>query len=382
MGCMVLAYLPGDLPFVEEIEHWHHGSRNESVALAERATGQTEMTKEARPELAAYGEEDAETSRHKALGPSITEVAMQHALPGNTLDPDSVDIDLGVDASDGSVKDIVIDLRSIELRDIHDTPAAFDLEKLEPIVLLLPDGDIAVLDTDPEDLAPVFEFETSGRSVETEPLAAVPLTGLAVASRTERTAKRIMDISIALLMLFILLPLMVLIAVLTKTSSRGPVLYRSKRVGKDGEEFILYKFRSMYDGAADERTSLEKHNEQSGPVFKMRDDPRITPFGRFLRKVSADELPQLVNVLSGKMSLVGPRPALPEEVAQYGVRAGQRLAVKPGITCIWQVSGRSTIDFDTWIEMDVEYIRSWTLFRDVSLLIRTVPAVLSGRGAY
>jgi lipopolysaccharide/colanic/teichoic acid biosynthesis glycosyltransferase len=175
---------------------------------------------------------------------------------------------------------------------------------------------------------------------------------------------------------------MVLIAVLTKTTSRGPGLYRSKRVGRDGEEFTLYKFRSMYDGAADERTSLAKHNEQSGPVFKMRDDPRITPLGRLLRKVSADELPQLVNVLSGKMSLVGPRPALPEEVAQYGIRASQRLAVKPGITCIWQVSGRSTIDFDTWIEMDVEYIRSWTLFRDISLLIRTVPAVLSGRGAY
>jgi len=392
MGCMVLPSLPGDLPFVEEIEHWHHGSKNEAVALAERTTGQTEMTKETAPELAKHGEEDVEASGHKAPRPSITEVAMQHTLLGNTLEPNSVEIDIGADSSHGFVRDIVVDLRSIEaqgsldapieLRDIRETPSVLDLEKLEPLALLRPDRDTALLDTDPEDLAPVFEFETSGRSVETAPLAAVPLTGLAVASRTELAAKRIMDISIALLTLFILLPFMVLIAVLIKTTSRGPVLYRSKRVGKDGEAFTLYKFRSMFDGAADERTSLEKHNEQSGPVFKMRDDPRITSFGRFLRKVSVDELPQLVNVLSGKMSLVGPRPALPEEVAQYGIRAGQRLAVKPGITCIWQVSGRSTIDFDTWIEMDVDYIRSWTLIRDMSLLIRTVPAVLSGRGAY
>ncbi len=172
------------------------------------------------------------------------------------------------------------------------------------------------------------------------------------------------------------------IAVLVAVTTPGPVLYRSERVGKDGQVFSFLKFRSMFIDAPARLEELRDHNEQTGPVFKMENDPRITPIGKFLRRGSIDELPQLLHVLSGRMSIVGPRPALVAEVEQYSDVERQRLLVKPGITCIWQVSGRSTIDFDTWVAMDLEYIRCWSLAKDVSLMAQTVPAVLSGKGAY
>jgi lipopolysaccharide/colanic/teichoic acid biosynthesis glycosyltransferase len=194
--------------------------------------------------------------------------------------------------------------------------------------------------------------------------------------------KRGMDLMISIASIVLLAPVLLACALAVKITSPGPVFYTSWRVGKNGEVFRFRKFRSMRLTAEDEKSSLVDLNEQTGPVFKIREDPRVTSVGRWLRRTSLDELPQLLHVASGRMSLVGPRPHLPEEVAHYGSRAFQRLSVKPGVTCIWQVSGRSDLDFDTWIDLDLEYIEGWSLWNDVKLLVLTVPAVLSGRGAY
>ncbi|MGH8875618.1 MAG: sugar transferase [Acidimicrobiia bacterium] len=194
--------------------------------------------------------------------------------------------------------------------------------------------------------------------------------------------KRLIDISVGLAALVILSPVFVLAAVAVKLSSPGPIFYVSDRVGRRGITFKFIKFRSMMVEADYEKPQLLELNELDGPVFKIRSDPRITPVGRVLRKFSVDELPQLVHVLAGDMSLVGPRPPLPEETDRYTDRQWQRLLVKPGITCTWQVSGRSEIDFATWVRMDLDYIERWSLLRDLKLMVLTIPAVLSGRGAY
>lgn len=209
-----------------------------------------------------------------------------------------------------------------------------------------------------------------------------PTVGLLGASLTQLWLKRTMDVVCAALAMVALAPLAALIAALIKITSRGPVFFKQTRVGQDGREFTFIKFRSMYDGADSEKVALLGRNEMTGPIFKMKDDPRITRFGRILRKTSLDELPQLHHVLMGDMSLVGPRPQLPSEVAEYTPYERQRLLVKPGLTCIWQVSGRSDLEFGTWIEMDLEYIASWTPALDLKLLAMTFGAVMSGRGAY
>jgi exopolysaccharide biosynthesis polyprenyl glycosylphosphotransferase len=196
------------------------------------------------------------------------------------------------------------------------------------------------------------------------------------------SVKRLMDIVGAGLGLVLLSPLFAAIAVAIKLDSPGPVLFTQMRAGKGGKPFRFYKFRSMRADAERLRKSLDHMNQASGPVFKLRDDPRITRVGAVLRRFSLDELPQLFNVLKGDMSLVGPRPPLLEEVARYEPRHLRRLAVTPGITCIWQVSGRSDIPFERWVEMDVEYIQNRSLLLDLKLLLLTIPAVLSGRGAY
>ncbi len=206
--------------------------------------------------------------------------------------------------------------------------------------------------------------------------------GLLGASRFQRAAKRFIDIVVSLVALALLSGIFVAVALAIRFTSRGPILYPHQRAGRNGERFTMYKFRSMYDRAHEDRAYHLRRNEATGPVFKIRNDPRVTRVGRFLRRTSIDELPQLFNVLLGEMSLVGPRPALPEECHHYGEREKLRLLVKPGLTCIWQVSGRSDISFDTWIEMDIEYIRSWSTWGDIALLCRTIPAVLSARGAY
>jgi exopolysaccharide biosynthesis polyprenyl glycosylphosphotransferase len=197
-----------------------------------------------------------------------------------------------------------------------------------------------------------------------------------------RTIKRIMDIVISLAALTVCAPFFPLVAIAIKLDSSGPVFHRQERVGKDRVTFALYKLRSMAVDAEAARASLAADADVTGPVFKMRNDPRITRVGRLLRKYSIDELPQLANVLAGQMSLVGPRPPLPAEVENYEPWQLKRLAVKPGLTCIWQVSGRSLIPFERWVEMDIEYVENQSLWLDVKLLLRTIPAVLTGRGAY
>jgi exopolysaccharide biosynthesis polyprenyl glycosylphosphotransferase len=206
--------------------------------------------------------------------------------------------------------------------------------------------------------------------------------GLLEAARWQLAVKRGMDIVMSGLALVVLTPLLLAVAILVGTTSRGPIFYVQERVGRGGKPFRMLKFRSMYRDAHDRRFEHVEQNMHQGPIFKIRDDPRITPVGRAIRRLSIDELPQFFNVLMGRMSLVGPRPPLPEEFLDYTDRERQRLLVKPGVTCIWQVSGRSDIDFKTWIDMDLEYIETWSVRLDLKLLAKTVPAVLSGRGAY
>lgn len=209
-----------------------------------------------------------------------------------------------------------------------------------------------------------------------------PDEGLLGASTLERAAKRLVDLVVATLAILVLSPLCLAAAVAVKVTSPGPVFYIQRRVGKDGREFGFAKFRTMVVSADEERLALAERNECEGPIFKIRADPRVTPVGRLLRKYSIDELPQLIHVITGQMSIVGPRPPLPQEVEQYGAWEMQRLLVKPGITCLWQVSGRSDLDFETWVSLDVDYIRRWRPNLDLEIIARTVPAVVSGRGAY
>ncbi len=193
--------------------------------------------------------------------------------------------------------------------------------------------------------------------------------------------KRAFDIVFSATLLVLLSPLMLIVAILIKLTSPGPVLFKQKRCGLNGRKFTLYKFRSMVPGAEMKKKQLERMNEMDGPVFKMKRDPRVTPVGRILRKFSIDELPQLFNVLKGDMSIVGPRPALPVEVELYEVWQRRRLSLKPGLTCIWQVSGRNKVPFHRWMEMDLEYIDNWSLWLDFKILVKTFFVVLTGYGA-
>ena len=193
--------------------------------------------------------------------------------------------------------------------------------------------------------------------------------------------KRLEDILGSFLLIILLSWLLLILAILVKITSKGPVIYTSERVGKGGKLFKFYKFRSMRVGADKELEQLLAQNETGGITFKMKDDPRITKFGKFLRKTSLDELPQLFNILNGSMSFVGPRPAIPREVEQYNDYQRQRLFVKQGLTCIWQCSGRSNTTFDEQINMDLEYINKRGFFFDIWLMIKTFFAVLFGKGA-
>jgi exopolysaccharide biosynthesis polyprenyl glycosylphosphotransferase len=194
-------------------------------------------------------------------------------------------------------------------------------------------------------------------------------------------AKRIFDIAVSATVLLLLSPVLGALAIALKFDSPGPVFFKQRRVGLQGRTFNIYKFRSMYLDAEARLESLRAQNEMSGPVFKMKNDPRITRIGRFIRKTSLDEFPQFWNVLRGEMSVVGPRPPLPAEVRQYKRWQRRRLSVKPGITCVWQISGRNNIDFDRWMELDLEYIDQWSLWNDIQICIKTIPAVLGNRGA-
>lgn len=194
--------------------------------------------------------------------------------------------------------------------------------------------------------------------------------------------KRIFDFVISVGALIILLPVFVIINIVIKTTSEGPVFYKQERCSLYGRKFILYKLRTMVVDAESKLKDLLKYNEMNGPVFKMTNDPRITKVGKWLRKFSLDELPQLWNVLKGDMSLVGPRPPIPSEVDNYDSWQRRRLSMRPGITCLWQISGRNKIvDFNEWMRLDLEYIDNWSLSLDFRILLKTIPAVLYGRGA-
>ncbi len=199
-----------------------------------------------------------------------------------------------------------------------------------------------------------------------------------------RLAKRVMDMVISAVLLVLLAPLFAVLALLIKlTSPAGPIFYRWKVLGVNKKPFVSYKFRTMVPNAEQLRPNFLAQNEMSGPVFKIRNDPRVTPLGRFLRKYSLDELPQLYSVLKGDMSLVGPRPPFREEADHYEFWQRRKLSVKPGITCLWQVNGRNEIhSFDDWARLDLEYIQSASLWLDCKILLKTIPAVLRGRGAY
>ncbi|KAB2961855.1 MAG: sugar transferase [Thermoanaerobaculia bacterium] len=219
--------------------------------------------------------------------------------------------------------------------------------------------------------------------VHLEEIEGVPLVTLATGptSPLKLALKRLLDLVIASAMLLAGLPVLAAIALAIRFADGGAVLFRQPRCGRNGRIFTLYKFRTMVEGAEERLGEVAHLNEMNGPVFKMRSDPRVTRLGRLLRRFSLDELPQLWNVVRGDMSLVGPRPPIPEEVARYERWQRRRLAMKPGLTCLWQVRGRNAIDFEEWMRLDLEYIDNWSPWLDLKILARTVPVVLSGRGA-
>ena len=214
-------------------------------------------------------------------------------------------------------------------------------------------------------------------------LGSTPLLTFSAAPHDEirLLAKRVTDVVLAAAALVLLLPIMLLIALLIRLTSPGPAIFRQERCGLNGRRFVFYKFRSMCDNAEELKSSLA-HLSHKQTAFKIRNDPRLTAVGRFLRKFSIDEWPQLWNVLKGDMSLVGPRPAVPEEVEHYQTWQRRRLRMRPGLTCLWAVAGRDTLDFDTWMKMDMQYIDTWSLALDWKIILRTIPRVLTGRGAY
>jgi exopolysaccharide biosynthesis polyprenyl glycosylphosphotransferase len=195
--------------------------------------------------------------------------------------------------------------------------------------------------------------------------------------------KRVLDIIGSVVLILLLFPVLLAIAIVIKLTSKGPIIYKQTRVGRFGKEFSFLKFRSMYEDA-DKRLQelLDKGNEKEGPIFKMKNDPRVTKPGKFLRKYSLDELPQLFNVLVGDMSLVGPRPPLPREVEQYDDKAFLRLSVPPGITCLWQICGRSDTTFEEWMALDEFYVEHMSFWLDLKILLKTPFAVLRSEGAY
>lgn len=226
--------------------------------------------------------------------------------------------------------------------------------------------------------------ELASSNLEVSAVAGIPLVTI---QRTPlegwgRVNKRIMDVLSAVVALPFIVLLYPFIALAVKLDSRGPVVFKQTRVGRAGQEFTSYKFRTMDQDAEQRLKKLMRQNEASGPVFKMKHDPRITRVGRFLRKTSLDELPQFWNVLVGDMSLVGPRPPLPAEVAKYDRAAKRRLTIKPGITGPWQVSGRSNVGFEEWVRLDVYYIQNWSLLLDATILLKTVVVVVTRKGAY
>jgi exopolysaccharide biosynthesis polyprenyl glycosylphosphotransferase len=251
-----------------------------------------------------------------------------------------------------------------------------DLRALEGIFLELEEQGIVtrlVVNFLPQSLSDVSFDEFGG----------IPMLTFSTAPRDEVLLfiRRCADVVLASLLLVLLSPVFLAIALLVRLTSHGPVLFRQTRCGLHGRSFVFLKFRSMQLDAEALKSTLAAFNEMDGPAFKMTNDPRVTPMGRFLRRTSLDELPQLWNILKGDMSFVGPRPAVIEEVRQYEPWQRRRLSMKPGLTCLWQVSGRNELTFDEWMRLDLEYIDNWSLWLDLKIALLTIPAVVRGRGA-
>lgn len=227
-------------------------------------------------------------------------------------------------------------------------------------------------------------FQLSLGGVDVETINGIPLISIKQTALTgwNLAIKRALDLSLSIIIMLLTAPLWALIAIAIKLDSPGPVFFTQERAGKYGKPFKVYKFRSMYVGAEAEQQKLAAQNEASGPLFKIRDDPRRTRVGRFIRRTSLDELPQFINVIRGEMSIVGPRPALFSEVAQYQDWQRKRLEIQPGITGLWQVSGRSDLTFDEMVMLDIYYGENWSLGADIRIMLRTIPQVLFGDGAY
>jgi exopolysaccharide biosynthesis polyprenyl glycosylphosphotransferase len=231
---------------------------------------------------------------------------------------------------------------------------------------------------------PADLFETRAAQVVLTQVGGKPAFSFSVHgphSSIQLAAKRAFDVVGALLVLLLTTPFWLATAIAIKLDSRGPIFFVQSRCGRYGRIFPFLKFRTMVTDAEDRKRDLFEYNEKSGPVFKIARDPRVTRVGRILRKYSIDELPQMLNVLAGHMSLVGPRPPVPGEVEKYELDHRGRLSMRPGITCLWQVSGRNQIEFEDWVKLDLEYVERWSLLLDFQILLATVPAVVSGRGA-
>ncbi len=227
-------------------------------------------------------------------------------------------------------------------------------------------------------------FQMTFSHMHVEEIAGVPMIGIKEVgiSGLNQLVKRVVDVVSSALALFLGAPLMAMIALMIKLDSPGAVLFRQERVGKDGRRFTLYKFRSMTEGAEHQQEALQTLNEADGPLFKIKEDPRTTRLGKWLRRLSLDELPQFYNILLGEMSLIGPRPPLPTEVIQYKEWQKRRLEISPGLTGLWQVSGRSELTFDEMAMLDIYYIENWSPGLDAKILWRTIPRVLFGNGAF
>ena len=254
---------------------------------------------------------------------------------------------------------------------------AFDHEVIARII-----GELRGLTVDIHISSGLFEVLTT--RVLVRELSGVPVMtvkGVSLSASNLRT-KRAFDLVIAGMFFLLGMPVWLLLALAIKFDSRGPVFYQQPRIGQHGDEFGMLKFRSMSIDADVRRAELAEHNEASGPLFKMKDDPRVTRVGKWMRKLSIDEFPQIINVLRGEMSLVGPRPPLPREVVEYTDHHWRRMEVPPGMTGLWQVSGRSALTFEEMVRLDLFYIENWSVGFDLSLILRTVPAVLLARGAY
>jgi exopolysaccharide biosynthesis polyprenyl glycosylphosphotransferase len=276
----------------------------------------------------------------------------------------------------GSIKDLEAIINSKKINEIYITIPS-EKEIINKVL-----ASIRKYDVDIKVIPEMYDFVSSSVKFQKNDafpymqIVKTPLRGLNL------LLKRTVDITLSLMGIMLLSPLLIIIGYLIAKDSKGSVFFKQKRIGKNGVPFNMYKFRSMVVNAEELKANLEQQNEANGPVFKIKEDPRITKIGKFIRKYSIDELPQLFNVLKGEMSLIGPRPPLPNEVEKYDDYHWRRLDITPGISGLWQVSGRSDLSFDEWVNLDIYYIENWSIGMDIKILLRTIPVVFLGKGAY